>query len=309
MLARFLVFVLALQLALFGAAGLWLCARFGWPRGWSIALAPLGVLLAETATVATSFALSRRYASDAPESARLSWGGRLRLFFGELRAYVLAFTFYQPFARRTVSGAPAAGMPVVLVPGIYCNAGLWRWFGRRLAALGVTGTWAVTLEPPWAGIDQLAERLEQEIERICARTGAARVVVVGHSMGGLIARACARDQAARAGRSDPAARARIAKIVTLGTPHHGSVLARWAHGRNGREMRPGSAWLAALNAGGAEAVPLVSVFSWHDNFVAPQDSARLPGADNAPLAGAGHLALVFSPAVARRVAREVAAAG
>ena len=124
-------------------------------------------------------------------------------------------------------------------------------------------------------------------------------MVVGHSMGGLVARACLRD---------PAARARIARIVTLGTPHHGSVLARWGPGRNARQMRPGSAWLAALNAQGPAPVPLVSVFSWHDNFVAPQDSPLLAGAQNVALAGIGHLSLVFSDAVARRVAAEALAA-
>ncbi|HUJ86794.1 MAG TPA: alpha/beta fold hydrolase [Burkholderiales bacterium] len=299
MLARFLIVVLALQLGLFWAAGLALCARLGWPAWWSLAFAPAGVLVLEALTVAQSFALSRLYAGGAPQAARLSWGGRLRLFCCELGAYVLLFTFMQPFARRRVSGAAVSGMPVVLVPGIYCNAGLWGWMRRRLAKLGVAGTWAVTLEPPRAGIDALAERLAQEIARVCAAAGAQRVVVVGHSMGGLVARACLRD---------PAARARIARIVTLGTPHHGSALALWGIGQNARQMRPGSAWLAALNAGATDGVPVVSVFSWHDNFVAPQDSPALAGAQNVPLAGIGHLSLAFSDEVARRVAAEVAAA-
>ncbi len=299
MLARFLTFVLQLQLALFFLAGLGLCAVFGLARWWSVAFALAGVLLGELAMVAGSFALSRRYAGGAPESARLSWGGRLRLFVGEVFAYVALFTLLQPLARRPVYGAAAPGMPVLLVPGIYCNAGLWGWFRRRLAAHGVAGTWAVALEPPLAGIDELAQRLAEQIAHACAATGAARVVLVGHSMGGLVARACLRD---------PAARARIAKIVTLGTPHHGSILARWAAGRDGQELRQGSAWLAGLNAEGPAPVPLVSIFSWHDNYVAPQDSAVLDGALNVPLAGIGHLSLVFSDAVARRVAAEVAAA-
>jgi hypothetical protein len=96
--------------------------------------------------------------------------------------------------------------------------------------------------------------------------------------------------------------------VTVGTPHHGSTLALWGPGRNAREMRRGSAWLAALNADDPHGVPVVSVFSWHDNFVAPQDSSVLPGAQNVPLAGIGHLSLAFSDAVARRIAREVSEA-
>ncbi len=299
MLARFLIVCLAVSLALLLWAGLALCARLGWPAWWSLPLALAGMLLIDALSVGWSFALSRGDAGEAPAAARLGRGAWAKLFLGELAAYVLLFTFMQPFARGTLCGRAAQGMPVVLVPGIYCNAGLWGWMRRRLAALGVAHTWAVTLEPPLAGIDELAERLAQAIERICAATGAGRVMVVGHSMGGLVARACLRE---------PAARARIARIVTLGTPHHGSVLARRAPGLDGRQLRRGSAWLAALNAGAPAPVPLVSVFSRHDNYVAPQDSALLEGAQNVALAGIGHLSLVFSDAVARRVAAEAAEA-
>jgi pimeloyl-ACP methyl ester carboxylesterase len=299
MLARFLIVSLATSFALLLWAGLALCAHLGWSEWWSVPLALGGMLLVDALSVGWSFALSRIYAGGAPEAARLGWGGKLKLVLGEYAAYVLLFTFYQPFAQRPLYGAKQPGMPVVLVPGIYCNAGLWGWMRRRLAGLGVANAWAVTLEPPLAGIDELAERLAEAIKRICGETGAERVVVVGHSMGGLVARACLRDAQTRA---------RIARIVTLGTPHHGSVLARWALGLDGRQLRRGSAWLAALNADSPAPVPVVSIFSWHDNYVAPQDSAVLEGARNAALAGIGHLSLVFSDAVARRVAAEVAAA-
>ena len=299
MLARFLIVCLAVSFVLLLWAGAALCAAFGWAAWWSVPLALLGMLLVDAVSIGWSFALSGLYAGGAPGSARLGLGGRLKLYLGEYVAYVRLFTFDQPLARRTLAGAAAPGTPVVLVPGIYCNAGLWRWMRRRLAALGVANTWAVTLEPPLAGIDALAARLADHIEEICRRSGAQQVVVVGHSMGGLVARACLRD---------PAARGRIARIVTVGTPHRGSFLALWGPGRNALEMRRGSAWLAALNAGGDPPLPVVSLFSWHDNFVAPQDSSILPGAENVPLAGVGHLALAFSDAVARRIAAEAAAA-
>jgi pimeloyl-ACP methyl ester carboxylesterase len=298
-LARFLIVCLAVSFVLLLWAGAALCSGFGWAAWWSVPLALAGMLLVDAVSIGWSFAFSGLYAGGAPGSARLGLGGRLKLYLGEYAAYVRLFTFDQPLARRTLAGAAAPGTAVVLVPGIYCNAGLWRWMRRRLAALGVANTWAVTLEPPLAGIDALAARLAGHIEEICRRSGAQQVVVVGHSMGGLVARACLRD---------PAARARIARIVTVGTPHRGSFLAHWGPGRNALEMRRGSAWLAALNAGGDPPLPVVSLFSWHDNFVAPQDSSILPGAENVPLAGVGHLALAFSDAVARRIAAEAAAA-
>jgi hypothetical protein len=75
-------------------------------------------------------------------------------------------------------------------------------------------------------------------------------------------------------------------------------------------MEPGSAWLAAL----AEAdesglgVPFVSIFSHHDNFVAPQTSGAHPAARNVALAGVGHLTMLFARRVRDVVERELDAA-
>ena len=58
-------------------------------------------------------------------------------------------------------------------------------------------------------------------------------------------------------------------------------------------MRRGSAWLAQLAAGETPAsrARFVSVWSHHDNIVAPQDSSILPGARNVAFSGIGHVAL------------------
>ena len=61
-------------------------------------------------------------------------------------------------------------------------------------------------------------------------------VLVCHSMGGLAAwPGCA-----------PAADARVHRVLTLGTPHAGTWLARFSHTENGCQMRMNSAWLQAL---------------------------------------------------------------
>jgi hypothetical protein len=85
----------------------------------------------------------------------------------------------------------------------------------------------------------------------------------------------------------------VAKLITLGTPHHGTVTARLAAGRNGKQMVPGNAWLEQLN-GTALGVPAVSVFSYQDNIVAPQDSSVLAGAKNVSVSGMGHISMPFS---------------
>ena len=100
----------------------------------------------------------------------------------------------------------------------------------------------------------------------------------------------------------------MAKLVTLGSPHHGSELAKLGMGENGRQMVPGSAWLAAINAPGAVPLPqTVSVYSCQDNYVMPQDSSLLEGAKMVPLAGIGHLEMAFSPEIERLLLAELAA--
>ena len=102
-------------------------------------------------------------------------------------------------------------------------------------------------------------------------------------MGGLVARAYLR----------ACGHARVAGLVTIGTPHHGSEMAHLGLGENARQMQPGSAWLRAL-AAEPLGVPALALYSPHDNYVMPQDSARLEGARTMALPGLGHLAMASS---------------
>jgi hypothetical protein len=54
-------------------------------------------------------------------------------------------------------------------------------------------------------------------------------------------------------------------------------------------------------------VPIVSLFSWHDNLVAPASSAILTGAHNIAFSGIGHLSLLFDATVASRICEEILA--
>lgn len=102
----------------------------------------------------------------------------------------------------------------------------------------------------------------------------------------------------------------MARVITLGTPHGGSMHAHLGAGRNAREMEPGSGWLTALAADerAGLAAPLVALYSQHDNFVAPQVAAAHPRARNVALAGVGHVALYRSRAVRAIVLAEIDAA-
>jgi pimeloyl-ACP methyl ester carboxylesterase len=271
---------LAVELALYAAAARGL--------GLPLACALLGPVLARAAVVALLCALSRSHP---------------RIILRETRALLFIYTWGLLAQRWLAPRDPArvlpGVLPVLFVHGIYCNAGVWH---RQLRALrGLDNLFTVNLEPPLAGLDHFAQQLDQRLQEICRATGSARAILVAHSMGGMVARA----HLARLKGGE-----RIARLVTLGSPHHGSRILPGAPGRCAGEMRWGCGWLAQLAEDEARClpVPLTSIYSDADEFVAPQDSARLPGANNIRLEGKGHLELLASPEVHRLVAAEIAAA-
>lgn len=211
--------------------------------------------------------------------------GALCMMLGEWLAFLLLFMLIQPFERIWLGrDRLSAGRPVVLlIHGYGCNRGTWWWLRRRLEAAGfVVAT--INLEPPYDGIEHFVTQLDRRIESICAETGRERLLLVGHSMGGLVARA----YLARFGSG------RVRRLVTLATPHAGSKLAFLGIGRNARQMEPTSVWLKELWRDRPD-IPMVSVRNSHDNFVVPQDSQRYPSAQDVELPGLGHLAMLFSP--------------
>jgi len=185
-------------------------------------------------------------------------------------------------------GAPLPAHPVLLIHGIVCNRGVWRPIAAALHAHGFGPIRAVNLEPLLGNIDAHAAYVANEIRQLSHDCGGARVAIVAHSMGGLVARA-----ALPLLRPDD-----ISQLVTLGSPHHGSLLARVLPGLPYRQMEPGSGWLVHLNAAqeGRLPVPVTCIYSANDNLVRPPWSAALQGATRIELEGLGHLSLLTAQA-------------
>jgi triacylglycerol esterase/lipase EstA (alpha/beta hydrolase family) len=106
-------------------------------------------------------------------------------------------------------------------------------------------------------------------------------------MGGLAARAYLRRRGAT----------RVAGLVTLAAPHHGTEIARLGLGCNARQMEPNSEWLRSLNAQPPPPIPIASIWSRDDEIIDPPDTSRLPDARETILSGIGHMAMAFSPTV------------
>ena len=273
-----LFILIVVELAAYVAA-----ARHLFDASWDVAaLGALAALLGlRVGIVAVTWTFAAVFHAPAP---RLSPWGWMRMVVGEYLAFLLTFVAVLPLERLWM---PADRLspnprPLLLVHGYGCSRGVWWRLRSRLEAAGYIVS-TVSLTPPYTHIGKLVPLLQQRIEETCRTTGAERVVLVAHSMSGLVCRS----YLSRFGA------ARVERLVTIASPHAGSELARLGIGANAREMEPGSRWLAELAAEPLH-VPAVSLRTPHDNYVMPQDNQRLPGARDVELPGIGHLAVLYA---------------
>ncbi len=264
------------------------------------AFATATLSLINTLIVAVTYGFAVIHAYSPPNALQVTGWRTVKAAMLEWLATLALFVAIQPFARwwmgsQTVVGQQSTQTPLLLIHGYFCNRGAWWWLRRGLRAQGRSIA-TIDLEPPLASIDKQAENVDACIRALVAETSAESFVLVGHSMGGLAARAYLRRHGG----------AHVAKLITLGTPHHGTELARIGLGRNAREMEPGSAWIRAHAEAEPLPVPALSVWSARDNYVMPQDSSRLEGAREIILPTLGHLSMLFSPKILRILLDETA---
>jgi predicted alpha/beta hydrolase family esterase len=234
-----------------------------------------------------------------PRRPRMSPCHVLAVWWKETRTSLRYFLWRVPFAARC-NALPLAHDPqrpaVLLVHGYFCNSAVWQ----PLLDSGVLRDCSIAtveLLPTFAPIDRYVDLVHDGIDRLLAVSGAPRAILVCHSMGGLVARAYLQR------RGD----ARVARVITLATPHQGTVFGRLGLGANARQMATGSRFLAGLAA--AESASLrakfVCIATADDNLIVPRSSPLLPGATARVIEGVGHLALIEDPRAWRIVAEEI----
>jgi len=206
-------------------------------------------------------------------------------------------------ASRSRSALPPTGHPrvIALLPGYLGNAATMAVMRRRLErALGIP---VKTLTPSryFGTIESLANDYRGQIDRWLSESGARQIDLIGHGMGGLLARVLV-EQLGLAGM--------VGYLVTVGAPHLGSALAPFTLGKNARQMERESAFLKQLNA---RSVPpdvcYIGISSTHDNVVLPWQGSLSPRGDNFTLRFRGHLTLAFSQTVVNLIVDKLAGHG
>ncbi len=281
-----------LTFALIAAAGGW------WLYFWgsSPVLAVAGFLLivfGYAGLLALEFVILR-FVNQSDPAPKPGWAELFGAWIGETRVAPQVFCWRQPFRAKAIAdnvspmGVTHGFRGVVFVHGFFCNRGLWNPWLKRLQGQGHAFV-AVNLEPLFGSIDDYVPQIDKAIRQVTLVTGLPPLLVC-HSMGGLAARAWLQTMKSEA---------RVHHVVTIGTPHRGTWLARFGHGKNGQQMRLLSDWQSQLD----HQMPVdrhTQFTCWYsncDNIVFPTSTATLPGADNRMVRGAAHVQMAFLPVI------------
>jgi triacylglycerol lipase len=161
-----------------------------------------------------------------------------------------------------------AKRPVVLVHGLWNTPNIF-WRLRSHLESHHWQVYAPSLTPNNGdiGIESLAHQLQDYITLLAAQH--ARFDLVGFSMGGLVSRYYLQHLEGIH---------RVHRFVSVATPHYGSAMAFFRWNPGGRQMQPGSRFLASLNRDlhKLHSVNLVDVWTPFDALVVPASSCRLP---------------------------------
>jgi len=201
--------------------------------------------------------------------------------------------------------------PVLLVPGYGGSLRSLEPLVARLRAEGRDASIVALAGDGTGDLHQQAQVLQDAAQAALSRTGAASVDVIGYSAGGVVARLWVRDFGG----------AQIARrVLTIGSPHHGTSVAELASEAvpglcTGacEQLNPDSDLLRMLNAGDEtpEGPRFVSIWSTADELVTPPASSELEGALNlsvqslCPTSQVLHRALPADPLVLSLVVLEI----
>lgn len=276
---------LLIELAIYALLGHWL---FDWAPERALLAGALCLIALRFWQSLSTWALAAHYAG--PDEPRPGFGQILRetaaSLFTQLLVLPLPSLWMPP--DRIVAGRPI----VLLVHGYSCNRAVWWLLRRRLEASGLTVA-SVTLAPPFGSMGRMVPVLEARIAALREQCRNAPIVLVGHSMGGLVCRSWLARHGDRGDRG-------VRRLITLACPNGGTALARYGWGQNSREMQIDSRWLQDL-AHERPGIPVIALENPLDNFIMPRARQRLSGARNLSTAPTGHIALLYDRNIAAQL--------
>lgn len=196
----------------------------------------------------------------------------------------------------------AASTPIILLHGYFHNRSAFVVMRRALKRAGFRTVSTVNYNPFSHGLEDLASQLSAHVEEVLGTTEAHQVHLVGHSLGGLVARYYVQ----ALGGSEF-----VHTCATLGTPHQGTYAAYIGRGRAARQVRPNTPIIQRINQHDTPVdTRFISFYSNLDGMILPASNAKITSpalnAENILVKDLGHQSLLVSKSVTRQLAARLA---
>lgn len=159
----------------------------------------------------------------------------------------------------------ASGTPILMVHGLYHNKSAWTVFRRRFKQAGFSNLHTYQYNSFTKDFDTALVGMEAKLDELFAQSADGKVILIGHSLGGLVSRCIA---------GKAAYRDRVAALITLGSPHKGSDLAWLGGNRMARSLIPGRYIAQTVEGTPDPNCPRLGIYTLTDDYVFPLDMLR-----------------------------------
>lgn len=191
-----------------------------------------------------------------------------------------------------------ANKPILLVHGYMGNEKHWGWLFERLKEANIGEVHTINLKH-FGSIDKdHSAQIEEKVKEIQAETGCKEIILVGHSMGGIVSSYFATHNPTDVSISD---------VITIGSPLRGTPLAYAGLGACAKQMRPGSELLSQVHEKVKESTTrFFNISSRADQIILSNESSLFDKTCDERITShtfedMGHATYLFSPAVAEQL--------
>lgn len=222
--------------------------------------------------------------------------GILTSFFSLLLVVLLYPLGFLKYHRHPDPDITCRFPPVILIHGLYHNAGAWVLYRYWLKGAGFKNIYTFDYNSWQSSFEDCLEGLVRRVQEVKALFPLQKVVLIGHSLGGVLSRACSNSEAC--GKD-------IQTVVTLGSPHKGSKLAVLGLGSLAESLVFGGAFMEEMERTAAphQNIPRLALYSPVDNMVLPNHALETSceGWVHRRIAPISHVAILYHRPTAKLV--------
>lgn len=222
---------------------------------------------------------------------------RVLTHVGEALSYIpLLLLRLFPSTLPRFSDPDEEGRPILFIHGYLHSSWVWLFLRWRLSKARFGPLYFLNLTPLFAPLSTYVDQVAEMAKTIAKERGRTDLILVGHSMGGIVASLYA---------TRLAPKGTVKKVITLASPFHGTPVADWGWGEGATQMRPNSPLLSELRSEikALSSPPFFHLAALHDLIVIPGSSALLGQSPERErlFDHLGHVSLLFSPQVATQL--------